>query len=262
MKITLLQLEICNDIQQNVDNALRMINEAAIKQKPDFILLPGFFMGVPDKNNCAAFYSKTENVIKKLSIAAKSLCVNIISGTMLEYIDKNINTVSYMIDANGVINGKVSKIYDDKNTTHAMDFPIFNTAFGKAAIVLDTDLWSIEIPRIAALKGAQIIFVPGAAFEWNYKQKMDNIWGISVLNCISIAYCSPVAKGKFFGGSTFVTPLKQVASTDVNPFMLEASINDDEIIKLREPDMSFSKTLWWVLWGRRPELYKKIIGDD
>lgn len=197
------------------------------------------------------FINVVENELKRI---AKESEKYIITGIM------NIATSNGQIQQCKVINDcgvtlfEPYKEYDSNNISHIDKFEIVETTYGKIAITLGKDIWSLEIPRILALKGARLIFAPDLPSNVGDCEE-EHILGVSVINCVGIVYQKQEEEQDRL---IVVMPKSEL----VNEFITTEKIVEidlGEIDQLREPDVSFKNTLWWVLWGRKPEHYSDIL---
>ena len=87
--------------------------------------------------------------------------------------------------------------------------------------------------------------------------EISYIRGISVYNCVPIIYTQQQNEKT----SIFVSSPKAMVFEDQYTMTetKDSMVDIDEIVKMRVPDLSFHNTLWWVLWGRKPENYRELL---
>lgn len=64
---------------------------------------------------------------------------------------------------------------------------------------------------------------------------------------------------QFEGHTSIAGPRGMVNSLDNEEGVITGELDMDEMRKLREVDTSFKETLFWSLWGREPERYKRLL---
>ncbi len=93
--------------------------------------------------------------------------------------EKNIYNACILADRKGNLAGSVRKVYlwksEKKRFAKGASFPVFDTEFGKMAVLICYDMEFPEPPRIAALKGAEVIFCPAA---WSVPA--ENRWDLDL----------------------------------------------------------------------------------
>lgn len=104
--------------------------------------------------------------IRKACNLANELNIFLVLG-FLESRDTKLYNTAILVDPEGDIIGKYSKThfaegYEKKPEDYipGNEYPVFDTPFGKAGIIICYDRQLPEPARIMALKGAQILFVP------------------------------------------------------------------------------------------------------
>ncbi len=200
--------------------------------------------------------STLDDLKKKLSLIASATKTAIISG-LLHVIAKDSDLeLSFYINESGVLQGTESKDYDKNCLSHITKFNVYESKFGKIGLILSKDIWSIEIPRILVLKGAIALFVLDCK-QLSKECEISYIRGISVYNCVPIIYTQQQNEKT----SIFVSSPKAMVFEDQYTMTetKDSMVDIDEIVKMRVPDLSFHNTLWWVLWGRKPENYRELL---
>ncbi len=136
--------------------------------------------------------------IKKSCTLANELNIFLVFG-FLESRDEKLFNTSILIDPEGDIIGKYSKTHfaegyeiKPKDYTPGDEYPVFDTPFGKAGIIICYDRQLPEPARIMALKGAQILFVPAYG---GYTD--DTGWNTALMrtrayeNRFPLVFCNP-----------------------------------------------------------------------
>lgn len=122
-----------------------------------------------------------------------------------------------------------------------------------------------------ALKGAEIIYVSGASLIQDIEITRPCILANSVHNVCYTLYTSGVGKAigqrdgqaafsiEFGGYTTIAEPRRIMGTMNDEEGVLYGELDMDYIRELRKVDLKFKNTLYWGLWGRRPELYGDIL---
>lgn len=229
VKIAAIQMKsVMKDKNYNLDKAISFIKEAS-KENADIVCLPELFysgyhlnkeefLGISEKQDGKMF--------QELSKVSKDLRIHIIASYP-EKIDVPgvIYNSSMLIDNNGILVGNARKVYlwgEEKLSFREGDkFTVFNTILGKIGILICYDNEFPEPPRIMALKGAELIFVPSvwsmvAKHRWDIDLKASSLYNLLFtvgVNTIDNGAC---------GNSKIVNPRGEL--------LAEASLNNEEII--------------------------------
>ncbi len=175
IKVALLQMDVCADKDKNLETAKKLIKEAA-GQGADFVLLPEMFCCLYTSE---AFVANREpkggRVYTTLKNAAEENKVYLIGGSMPEEDGDKIYNTSFIFDREGNQIGRHRKVHlfdidveggqhfhESDTFTPGDTYTVFGTEFGKMGVEICFDLRFVEIARMTALAGAQVIFVPGA----------------------------------------------------------------------------------------------------
>ncbi len=71
----------------------------------------------------------------------------------------------------------------DYDYQEADDVPVFDTPFGKVGILICSEVYSPELSRLLALKGAEIIFLPAGVCKYELHETWRNlIWSRAIEN--------------------------------------------------------------------------------
>lgn len=96
---------------------------------------------------------------------SKQLAIGICAGYVEHEEGQRYNT-SVLTGRDGKILGKARKVHlwksEKRRFSEGRDYPVFDTEFGKIAILICYDLEFPEPPRIAALRGAELLLCPAA----------------------------------------------------------------------------------------------------
>ncbi|KJS83203.1 MAG: hypothetical protein JM58_13140 [Peptococcaceae bacterium BICA1-8] len=276
IKVASLQLN-AYDVGQSdlaLDNALKMIDKAAL-DKPDLVVLPectfpGYILGL---------YGDVEEQIKKTTKALELFRKKAqeyefyLAVGLAENIKGRFLNTAVLIGPQGEIIGRAAKSFlwhfDEKWFSSGENFEVFDTKFGRVGMIVCADARQPEIPRILALKGAELIIdLTNLVTSDNQPDKLSNpqcefmlptraienrVWMI-VANKVGIEADTVV----YCGRSCIISPEGSIIKM--------ASSNDQEIA-FAEIDLDTSKDEnnftghFTSFEERRPEIYK-IINDN
>lgn len=230
------------------DKELSVIKNRVSEYEMGFILF--------HNNNRGLSSEEYKMLTQRFCEIAKDAETGIVTGSIyLEEENGTMETALYISEI-GKIEGTVSKEYDECQLETAKEFDIYDTKVGKIGIVLGKDLWNIEIPRIMALKGAELLFVPDVKVLEKECDE-EHIKGISIFNSVYIFYGIQEADGVKL---VYVSPENELVNRKMDFSEEEVCQIDCAVISaIREPDYTFRSTMWWLLWGRKPENYKDIL---
>jgi omega-amidase len=176
-KVALCQMKVGLNKQDNLDKAVRMIEQAA-DQGAEMVMLPEMF-------NCPYHHQyfkpfaealpggESENA---LSAVATRKEIFLIGGSIPELGAKSeIYNTSLIFDSSGRVIGKHRKMhlfdvqikggiqYQESNTiTAGKQITLADTPWGKIGVMVCYDIRFPELTRLMAMSGARIIFVPAA----------------------------------------------------------------------------------------------------
>ncbi|RKY30268.1 MAG: hypothetical protein DRP67_04860 [Candidatus Omnitrophota bacterium] len=121
-------------------------------------------------------------------------------GCYKEIVDGRICRFAFIIDRNGNLLGKYHKVHEPSGMERVKkgeiglgnEMPVFETDFGKIAIMICMDQVSVEMPRIYAAKGADILFLPDSTGGLSTGCEMNAMlrvqaWALD--NCIVVVPC-------------------------------------------------------------------------
>ena len=290
INVALCQMNVMDDKEKNIEKAILMIKQSK-KQGADLAVLPEMF-NCPYENEKFIEYAEEleESVtLKEIAKVAKEENIHVLAGSIPELelnndddkqsledkeIDKgNINekqsiyNTSVFFDNHGKILGKhrkmhlfdidvKGKIYFKESDTLSAgnEFTVIKTDLAKIGIGICYDIRFVELSRIMALEGAEILIFPGAfnlttgPAHWQmlFKSRaLDNqVYAIGVAPALD-----KDANYNSYGHSIAVNPWGEVIeelSFDEELKIVEIDL--DEISRIREEIP--------VLKNRRTDLYE------
>lgn len=274
----LIQMACSDDAAVNLENAVRLIADAAKKGAQIVCLQELFtapyFCQEEKSPHAMRFVEKVPGpTIKILQKAAKENNVIVVGGSLFEKGDdgKFYNT-AVIIDVDGSVLVKYRKMhiphdprYYEQNYFEPgnLGYPIAETKYGKIAVLICYDQWFPEAARMMALNGAEIIFYPTAIGRFTDEEGWEGDWqkawegvqcGHAIANTVYVAPVNRVGvEGKlaFWGGSFVSDPFGNVI----------AHAGDKEEILLAKVDLSRvhrTREEWGFFRNRRPDSYSQL----
>lgn len=279
-RVALVQSHWQGSPEENLKAVLRLVDR--VEEPVHLICLPEFFLGAPwyfpGRNHLKAEIDQTipgrmTDIFAE--VAVRKSCY-VICGTMVEIDEgRHFNTCA-VIDETGRIVGKTRKIHRfsaEMLSIEAGDSQLLlDTPFGKIGICVCSDFWIVEMPRMLALQGAEIIAVPGAALRGNLGITRPCLQANSSFNVCYTLFAGGVGgvsgeRGgrqvsiEVGGCSTIAGPESIIASCDDEETVISAELDLEYLRTMRTVDLSFRRSLYWCLHGRMPNLYKDVCND-
>jgi len=277
--VGLVQMRMSADPADNLERALKGVAEAAalganIVCLPELFLSP-YFCQKPDDTSA---FDTAEPIpgpsTEALSEAAKKYGIVLVGGSLFEKSGLKFYNTTPVFDTDGTLITSYRKthipedfLYHEQHyfTPGDTGIPVVDTKFGKLCPLICYDQWYPEAARIAALKGAEIIFYPTAIglidpdAEENITGDWESMWrnamlGHAAVNNVFVCALNRVGKEgaiTFWGGSFVADPASKVV----------AQAGDSECVLTAECDLDRVKALqdaWRFLPNRRPGEYGTI----
>lgn len=288
VKVGLVQMSCTNDASQNIQKAIRGIQDAA-KDGAEIVCLQELFTSLyfcdeEDYENfklAEAIPGPSTDILSK--VAAENNVV-IIASLFEKRAEGLYHNTTAVIDADGSYLGKYRKMHipDDPAfyekfyfTPGDLGYKVFKTKFAKIGVLICWDQWYPEASRITALMGAEILFYP-TAIGWATSQDEEtnkdqyNAWqiiqrshavanGVPVVSVNRVGYEQDGAM-KFWGGSFVANGQGK---------LLYLASHDQEETQVVSIDMKQSNEFrihWPFLRDRRIDSYqpitKRYIDED
>ncbi len=234
-----------------------------------------YFCDVEDHKNFALAETLEGNTIQTMQKFAREHSVVVIVPFFEQRAKGIFHNTAVVIDADGSVLGFYRKnhIPDDPGfyekfyfTPGDTGYRVFNTRYGKIAVLICWDQWYPEAARIVSLMGAEIIFYPTAigweldsAKEVNTEQYLA--WQTiqrshAIANGVYIVAVNRVgveSVTRFWGGSFICNPF--------GTLLFEAP-TDSECIHVETLDLEkiqHYRTIWPFLRDRRIDTYDPIL---
>ncbi|MFF1901888.1 carbon-nitrogen hydrolase family protein [Kitasatospora sp. NPDC058218] len=276
-RVALIQTFWDPDPEVNLARTLALLDTV---QDVELIILPEFFLGPPFYFPGRAHLKGVIDqpvpgpVFDQLAEVARAKGCYLLCGTVVEREDDRYYNTAVLLDDQGRIAAKARKTHrfaaEMVTVSPSDELVIVDTPFGRLGICVCSDFWIPEVPRTLAMRGAEIIAVPGAALRGNIQITRPCIQANSSFNVCYTLLASAVGEvtgeraGRTVsisvaGHSTVASPEQLVGSLDEEEGVLIAELDLDRIRELREVDLSFRKSLYFCLHGRRPELYQDLL---
>ena len=283
INLAITQMACSWDRQENIDNAIDMVREAAaaganIVLLQELFETPYFCKDINEKYFELATKVSENPAVLQMQPIAKELGV-VIPVSIFERANNAFFNTLVMIDADGEILGRYRKshIPDSFGYTEKYYFSpgdtgiiVWNTRFCRLSVPVCWDQWFPETARIATLRGAELILYPtaigsepnstdtAALRHWQRTQQ-----GHAAANVIPIAAANRIGSEqgescdmRFFG-SSFITDHR-------GEIVVEAS-EDKRQVLVSEIDLgeaSRYRNLWNLFRDRRPDLYGPLMTLD
>jgi predicted amidohydrolase len=279
VKIGLIQMAMSADPLQNLEKAKKKIVEAA-NQGAQIVCLPELFrtlyFPVVEKTEAAFSEEVPGEVGEVLSQLSKKHGIVIVGGSVYEKCGSNLYNTAIVCDADGSILGTFRKIHIPHDpgfyecnyfAKGDQGYKVFDTKFGKIAVLICYDQWFPEAARTVALAGAQIIFYPTAIGavdnipqqEGSWQEAWENVQrGHAIANNVIVATVNRVGRegtSQFWGGSFVCNAFGKT--------LVRGSA--EEQVLVTEVDFAHSEFVresWRFFYSRRPETYQAITSTN
>ena len=280
--VGLVQMSMQDSAEANLVKAEKMVAEAVAKGAkivalPELFATP-YFCQTP--RNAAAF-ARSEPIpgptSARLAALAKKHQIVLVGGSIFEKTsDGKFYNTACIFGPDGSMLGTYRKTHIPHDPAfYEQDYfapgdtgvRVFATPYGKIAVLICYDQWFPEAARIAALKGAEIIFYPTAIATSPHIAPVDaaipedweKMWtcaqvGHAAANGIYIAAINRVGNEgdmHFWGGSFIADPGANMLIKG----------DDTEQVLVAACDLSYPKKMqeaWRFLTERRPEMYSPL----
>lgn len=262
MKVALAQVSLTSDVEQNVEKALRYMDQAADAGAqlicfPEVQLSP-FFPQHPKQNVEKYVLQTDDDIIKRFQDKCRERNLVAVPNFYLEENGKRFDA-SPVIDADGLILG-ISKMvhvaqvpcFYEQDYYEPSDngFQVYDTAVGKVGVIVCFDRHYPESFRTCTLRGAELIVIPTAnaksepmeLFEWELRVP-------AMQNSVFVAMCNRVGledEMDFAGESMVAGPngellakagdQEQLLLVDIDPNQVQQSRKARPYLPLRRPE--------------------------
>lgn len=283
IKVAATQMRCSPDIGENIQNADRLVREAAAKGA-NIILIQELFETLyfcqKEKPEYYSYATELENnrAITHFKNVARELNVVLPISFYEKRNNARYNAMA-MIDADGAVLGVYRKShipdgpgYEEKYYFNPGDtgFKVWNTKFAKIGVGICWDQWYPEAARCMVLMGAELLLYPTAIGSEPESPEVDSkdhwqrcMIGHSACNLVPVVASNRIGTEKIenseiaFYGSSFIT--------DATGAKLAEAGRVEEAVLIAEIDLGKAeaqRTEWGIFRDRRPDLYQAILTYD
>ena len=284
LRIGLVQMGCVDDVSKNLEKAEALVRLAADKSA-QVICLPELF--------ATKYFCQTEDsaqfdfaepvpgpTTEQFSAVARELGVVLVVPVFERRAAGIYHNSAVVLDATGATCGIYRKMHipDDPQFYEKYYFApgdhgylVFDTAFARISVLICWDQWYPEAARLAALRGAQVIFYP-TAIGWTaneaklVRQQQHEAWRTvqrshSIANSVYVASVNRVGNealdaeidGLEFWGQSFVCSPTGTVLAEANGDVDEVLIADCDLGVIEEQRRS-----WPFLRDRRVDTYGEL----
>jgi N-carbamoylputrescine amidase len=283
-RIGLVQMACSRDPDENLERAAAKIGEAA-RAGADVVCLPELFRSQYFcQREDAATFDLAETVpgpsTQRLGEAARQAGVAVVAPVFEKRAPGLYHNSAAVLDSDGAIVGLYRKMHipDDPAyyekfyfTPGDLGFPAFDVKGGRIATLICWDQWYPEGARMAALKGASVLFYP-TAIGWHPHEKAEHgaaqldAWmtvqrGHAIANGLYVAAVNRVGHERAEGGGAGIEFWGNSFIADPQGVLLARGSSDREEILVAEVDAARIEDVrrnWPFLRDRRIDAYDGI----
>lgn len=277
VKVGLIQTSVFDNIDDNLNKALEKTKEA-ISQGAKIICLPELYRTVYFPQYESRDASRLAETIPGESTKAFSNLAREHSAVIIVPLFEKDESGYYnsvaVIDADGRLLDTYRKVhipydplfYEKNYFKPGPEFRIYDTRHARFAVLICYDQWFPEAARVAALKGADIIFYP-TAIGWirGEKEPSEGDWhdawetvqrGHAIANSVYVAAVNRVGSEKdlLFWGSSFICD-------SFGKVIARASDSEEQVI-VADLDLTKNEEIregWGFFRNRRPDVYWPVV---
>ncbi|OEH84877.1 N-carbamoylputrescine amidase [Desulfuribacillus stibiiarsenatis] len=283
VKVAATQMSCSNNIEENIEKADKLVQEAAANGAKIILLQELFETPYFCQKENPEYYSyatelEENNAIQHFKKVAKELEIVLPISFYEKKNNARYNSLA-VIDANGEILGRYRKShipdgpgYEEKFYFNPGDtgFKVWKTKYAKIGIGVCWDQWYPEAARCMALQGAEILFYPTAIGSEPEDSTVDSKdhWQTCMLGHAAANLVPVVASNRVgieqqagseitFYGSSFIAGAQ-------GQKIVEANRTDETVIyaELDLDQLERQRAEWGIYRDRRPDLYKIITSYD
>ncbi|MGD2038117.1 MAG: carbon-nitrogen hydrolase [Desulfobacterales bacterium] len=276
IKVALIQMSCGIDIQENIQKAAKLVNEAA-DNSANIVCLQELYtsqyfpqtINVKHYDLACSLPNESIEVMQKIAAGRKLTIIVPVYECARPGI--NFNT-AVIVDTDGSITGKFRKVhipdgpqYLEKYyfTPGDLGYPVFKTTHATIGVGICWDEWFPEVARIFGMKGAEIIFYPSAIGsepdrpEYSSQAAWETvIKSHGIANGLFVAAVNRVGQEddmNFYGGSFISNPYGDILAQGDNESdqVVAAELDLKQIREFRD--------LFHFFRDRRPETYRELL---
>ena len=279
VKIGIIQSKISDNIQKNINSAIKNIKKAASKKAriicvPE-LFLSNYFCQTESHSNFKLAEKIPGRTTKIFCELAKDLQIVLMISLFEKKTHGFYHNTSIVISEKGKILSKYRKMHipDDPGyyekfyfTPGDLGFKSVKTKFGKIGPLICWDQWFPEAARIMALKGAEVLFYPTAiGDEIMSTYDSSDAWQ-TVMQGHAAANIMPVVASNRIGSESVKGQVngfygRSFICNRSGKIIAEASKDKEEVIiaEIDTEENHLFRRNWGLFRDRRPELYKEIL---
>ncbi len=269
MKLALIQMNVCDNTEENIKHAHDLALQAS-ENKADLIVLPEIFTcAYQSANFPAKAFDTNSDYYKLIQNIAQDTGKFLVAGSVPEKADGNVYNTSFVFNPEGKQIARHRKVHlfdidveggqkfkESDTLTAGNEYTIFDTPFAKIGVIICYDIRFPEFSRILVDKGAELIIVPAAFNMTTGPAHWELSFRARALdNQVFYAGCAPArnidSSYVSYANSIVTNPWGEViAKANINEKILYADINFDFVEKIRNQLP--------LLKHRRNDLYVKF----
>lgn len=269
-KLALCQMKVIDHKGANLARALNMIERAA-GENADLVVLPEMFNCPYDTQKFREYAEERDDskTLRAVSGAARECGVYVVAGSIPESDGDKIYNTSFIFNRKGDPIGAHRKLHlfdidvpgeiafkESETLTAGEEITVLDTELCKLGVAVCYDIRFVELLRLMALKGAELMVIPGAFNLTTGPAHWENIIRTRAIdNQVYVAAVSPARDEKAsyvaYGHSMLADPWgRVVAQAGSSQEIVYAVIDPSKIEEVR--------TNLPVLKNRRTDLYEII----
>jgi len=266
---------VTKGIEKNVRHGCELIARAAgqgvelVGLPEDVLGLAGIAATAEDKSYVPEVVLEVQDcVLRMFQEAAKQARMHVVACWYVVKADKMFN-VAHLIGRDGQLIGAYSKTHlppGEAKTFSAGDtYPVFETEFGRVAMMICWDMVFPETCRMLTLNGADIIFVPTLGFDFGGEAMGEMRVRVRAFdNAVTMVSTTPtVVQATGVGRSCIVGAdgniLADAGRTPDKLIFADIDLSRKPVDCVARDDTNRKDMRWRWLKSRRPETYGKMV---
>ncbi|MCL5046912.1 MAG: acyltransferase [Actinobacteria bacterium] len=268
----LIQASVGPEKEENVEKHIKMVRQAAAQGAQIICLQELFYSYYFGAQQDEKWLSSAERIPGPTTELMRALARDLGVVLILPIAEIDARGICYntavVIDADGSILGKYRKMH----LPHLEQFwerfyfkpgdlgyPVFQTAFARIGVFIDFDRHYPEVPRVLALKGAEILFNPCATvmdlsrYIWFIEQRSHAVANGVFVGTVNRVGQEPLSEGLYYGTSYFCDPCGEI--------LAQGSQDRDDIVltTLNLAKIQEERNRWNFFRDRRGETYQELV---
>jgi predicted amidohydrolase len=259
------------DEEDNVAAALNLLDECAAAGV-DLAVFPEGYPGPTSPTN-------TYDALEALCSKAAELGLYVVAGNIERASGDNYYVALHLIGDSGQIVGSYRRttpagpyVYQDipawgfSYEACSDGLPVFDTSLGKIGLLVCSEVYSPELSRIMAIKGADIILYPAGGGQGDLIPTWQTVIGARAIENIVYTGASQNLYDPADRGLGMIAGPEGVLATRADAGLIIADLDMQRLDFLRGEDEKIEvprryRTVPGLLRWRRPELYEDLFGS-